>query len=320
MKIFELNIPKLKYSEFLEEITNFLSPQDTSIQLPPARGKSELQVRWKIIFTPNPEICLATLEDEEFLKTLSHADFLTSDGIWLYLWYQINDFLYAASFPNVRERIQDRVMSWGEKAEDRVILWKIIAMILLLPYFIFNILFRKKYLYEKYWDRICGSDLTRDLVNFSEKNNIRIAILDPYFPQDAQKCLSQEHFVETMKQKFPDLKLDFYIYKPEDKEEIFEKIQNSDARILFSTLWMKKQEFSVLKILDSCPNLKLWLGVGSSFDYFTGFQKRAPKIWRTLGFEWLYRIFTSPGKIKRLKRICQAVIIFPLQVLSYKNK
>lgn len=273
MKIFELDIPKLKYSDLLEEITSFLKTSEDSV-----RGKS--------IFTPNPEICLATLGDREFLEILQSADYLTSDGIGLYLGYQISENSYG-SFLNI----------------------------LLFPYFLFNVTFRKKYLYEKYGDRICWSDLTSDLVEYSEKNNIRIAVIDPYFPEDQKKVISQAYFITRMKAKFPNLKLDFYILKPEERKNILEQIRTSDAQILFSTLGMKTQEISVLDVLDSCPNIKLWLGVGSSFDYFTGFQKRAPKIWRDIGLEWLYRIFTSPNKFKRLQRIYCAVVAFPLKVL-----
>ena len=301
MRIFELDIPKLKYSEFLEEIQAFLIHNPSPLRGASFTTKGSLTKegipRGKSIFTPNPEICLATLEDSEFLEVLKNADYLTSDGIGLYLWYQINDFKGAS-----------------------LLLCRRVGWVLLFPYFLFNIIFRKKFIYERYWDRICGSDLTQDLVKFAEKNNIQIAVLDPYFPQDKEKCLSQKYFTTRMNHIFPHLKLDFYIYKPGDEQDIFDKIKNSDAQVLFSTLGMKRQEISVLEALKSCPNLRLWLWVGSSFDYFTGFQKRAPKIWRTLGFEWLYRIFTSPGKWKRLQRIFRAVGVFPAKILFDKTQ
>lgn len=271
MKIFSLKINKYYYNLFLDEITKHI-----------ASGT------WgKAIFTPNPEICLKTLKDREFLEVLQQADYLTSDGIGLYLAYQINDY--------------PKLLSFG-----------------LLNYFLFNILFRKKYLYQKYGDRICGSDLTKSLVEYAQRNSIKIAIIDPYFPHDTAKCASQVVFSEKLQEKFPKLDFDFYIYNEEKADEIFEEIANSDVKILFSTLGMKRQEISILKGLKKCPNLKLWLGIGSGFDYFIGFQKRAPKIWRTLGFEWLYRIFTSPRKLQRLWRIFQAIVVFPLKVLLYK--
>ncbi len=276
MKIFRLEISKYTYRAFLAEITDYII-QDT-------------QWIWKAIFTPNPEICLKTLEDEEFLNVLQSADYLTSDGIGLYIGYQIND----SNLPRFLK-------------------------FLMLPVYIFNILFRKESMYKKYGERICGSDLTNSLLEVAVKHNIKIAIIDPSYPQDLEKCESQRTFREKLSAKFPDLDFDFYIYSAENSGEIFQKIHTSGAQILFSTLGMKKQELSVLKWLELCPKLRLGLWIGSSFDYHTGFQKRAPKVFRDLGFEWLYRIFTSPNKLQRLGRIFQALIVFPLKVVAYKR-
>jgi len=274
MKIFGLKIWKYEYIEFLREITEHLHSKDSWV------GRA--------IFTPNPEICLKTQKDPEFLEILQKAEYLTSDGIWLYLGYQIQDNS------------------------------KLLA-IALFPYFIFNILFRKKYLYGKYGERICGSDLTNSLIQYTQQQKIKIAIIDPHYPNDREKCASQRSFHEKLWKKFPKLLFDFYVYSQENSEDIFKKIQGSWAKILFSTLWMKQQEISILRWLQDCPNIRLWLGVGSAFDYHIWFQKRAPKILRDTWFEWLYRIFTSPNKLQRLGRIFQALVIFPVKVILYKN-
>lgn len=243
-----------------------------------------------IVFTPNPEILLKTKTDSEFRELLNKATYLTADGIGLYIAYQINDSKQNA-----------------------------FVDFLLLPYYFFNLFFRRSYLYKKYWERICWSDLTGDLVPFAEKNNIKITIIDPYYPLDLAKVESQKTFREDLLKKFPKLDFDFFVYKPEEKDEIIEEIKNSDSKILFSTLWMKKQEASVVEIMGKCYNIKLWLWIGSSFDYFTGFQKRAPKIWRALGLEWLYRLATWPQKIVRLKRLWSAIVVFLWEVLKTKN-
>lgn len=244
-----------------------------------------------IVFTPNPEILLKIKNDSEFKNILQKADFLTSDWIWLYIAYQILDNNF----------------------------WKFINF-LLLPYFFFNLFFRRKYLYEKYWERICWSDLTKDLLIYTEKNNIKITILDLYNPTDTKKVASQSIFKEKLQEKFPNLNFDYFIFNPEKKEEIFEKIKNSESKILFSTLGMKKQEENVLETMKNCENIKIWLWVWSSFDYFIGFQKRAPKIWRSLGLEWFYRLLTWPKKIDRLKRLYRAIFLFTFEVLKEKNR
>ena len=274
-KIFNIELYNKKYSDLFSEITKFNTQN--------------------IVFTPNPEILLKTLEDEEFKNLLNKASFLTIDWIGMYVAFQIKDF----------------------KISENSFFNKLLTFFIL-PYFFFNLFFRRKYLYKKYWERICGSDLTSDLVKYSEKNNIKITIIDPYYPKDLAKVESQRTFREKLSKKFPKLNFDYFIYKTEDKDKIIEQIKNSDSKILFATLWMKKQEQAVVEIMEKCYNIKLWLWIGSSFDYFTGFQKRAPKFWRATGFEWLYRLATWPKKITRLKRLWSAIFVFIFKVLMRK--
>jgi N-acetylglucosaminyldiphosphoundecaprenol N-acetyl-beta-D-mannosaminyltransferase len=70
--------------------------------------------------------------------------------------------------------------------------------------------------------------------------------LDPYYPKDLKKCESQKVFRDILSAKFPKLDFDFYIYSDNSSDEVFEKIKKSGAKILFSTLGMKKQELSVI--------------------------------------------------------------------------
>lgn len=262
MKIFWLYIDKLKYKDFLNEIS-----------------KLETQ---NIVFTPNPEILLKTKSDPEFKSLVKQATYLTPDGIGLYIAFQILDWknIFAAFY---------------------------------------NLFFHKQDLYKKYGERICWSDLTKDLLYLAQEKNISVTILDLYNPTDTKKVASQELFSQKLKEVFPDLKFNYFIYNPEKEVIIKEHIKNSDSQILFSTLGMKKQEKSVIEIMDYAKNIKLWLGIWSSFDYFTGYQKRAPNIMRKLGLEWLYRIFTSPNKFNRLKRIFNAIFVFTYHVLKERK-
>lgn len=242
-----------------------------------------------IVFTPNPEILLKTKKDEKFRELLEKANYLTPDWIWLYIAFQILDNNYNK-----------------------------LINILLIPYYFFNLFFRRNFLYEKYGDRICWSDLTKDIVNIASNNWIVVTIIDLYNPTDTKKVESQKIFPELLHQKFPKLKFEYYIYNTTEKEEIINKISKSESKILFSTLWMKKQEESVVEIMEKCNNIKLGLGIWSSFDYFIWFQKRAPKIWRVIGLEWLYRLITWPKKIDRLKRLYNAIFVFIYEVLVSK--
>ena len=46
-------------------------------------------------------------------------------------------------------------------------------------------------------------------------------------------------------------------------------------------------------------NVKVYQGVGGSFDVFAGNVKRAPSFFRKAGLEWFYRLITDPKRFKR---------------------
>ncbi len=317
LDILWIYLNRLKYSDFLAYIYK-LDKQN-------------------IIFTPNPEIILKTLKDSEFREILLKANYLLPDWIGLFIAYQINDIKYKIQqyLPeklfakylkqryNINQSIKDSVSSpeWQkEKFINKInkifLFFYYLFIICLLPYFIFNVIFRKKYIYNFYWEKICWSDLTRDLVEFASKNNILVTIIDLYNPTDLCKVVSQKVFCEKLNNIYPNLNFDYFIYDLSKKEEIIEQIKNSESKILFSTLWMKKQEESIIEIMNKCKNIKIWLWIGSSFDYIVWFQKRAPYFWRNLWLEWLYRLLTWPKKINRLNRLYNAIIVFLYKIIT----
>ena len=55
------------------------------------------------------------------------------------------------------------------------------------------------------------------------------------------------------------------------------------------------------------------IGIGGSFDVWSGYVKRAPEIYQNLGLEWLYRTIKEPS---RFKRIFPALPKFMFRVLK----
>jgi len=270
MEIFWIKLSKLKYKKFFDEIT--------------VNNKNNSQ---KIIFTPNPEILLDSLSDEKFKQNLLKADYLTPDGIGIYLAYQILDSKYN----------------------------KIINLALL-PYYILKLFIAREDLYNKYWDRICGSDLTNDLLDHAEKNKLEIAILDLYNPTDKNKTESQKTLVEKLNKKFKNIKFNLIIYK-DNPSEVINILNTQNNFALLATLGWKRQEQAIIDILPS-TNISLWLWIGSSIDYQIWFQKRAPEIMSKFWLEWLYRLVMWPQKIKRLKRIYNATFRFIYNIFRSK--
>jgi len=89
------------------------------------------------------------------------------------------------------------------------------------------------------------------------------------------------------------------------------------GQLLFFNLGAPQQELLISALNDSHnASTRIAMGVGGAFDYITGHVVRAPKFMRSIGFEWLYRLFKQPS---RVKRIFYAVVIFPILVLINKK-
>jgi N-acetylglucosaminyldiphosphoundecaprenol N-acetyl-beta-D-mannosaminyltransferase len=62
-------------------------------------------------------------------------------------------------------------------------------------------------------------------------------------------------------------------------------------------LWTPFQEIWVNKNLNFFKqNWILVMNVGGLFDFWVGFEKRAPKLVRKLNWEWAWRLLQNPKK------------------------
>ena len=88
-------------------------------------------------------------------------------------------------------------------------------------------------------------------------------------------------------------------YFAEDEEEVIARnIAETNADIVLVGLGFPRQERFINKY-KSTIGAKVLVGVGGSFDVFSENLKRAPKIFRKMGMEWLYRLLRQPSRIWR---------------------
>lgn len=124
-----------------------------------------------------------------------------------------------------------------------------------------------------------------------------------------------EAAAEVLKKKNPGLNIAGTFSgspKDEDATDILQRIALSGAQILFVAYGAPKQDEWIDKHLKELPSVKVAMGVGGTFDFLAGVQKRAPSLFRKLGLEWLWRVVREP---KRIGRIFTAIIVFPFLVL-----
>ena len=61
-------------------------------------------------------------------------------------------------------------------------------------------------------------------------------------------------------------------------------------------------------ILSKNETPALMMGVGGSFDVFSGIVKRAPEVFQKTHLEWFYRLVTNPSRFKRMLVLPQFVV------------
>jgi N-acetylglucosaminyldiphosphoundecaprenol N-acetyl-beta-D-mannosaminyltransferase len=158
--------------------------------------------------------------------------------------------------------------------------------------------------------RVTGADLSFELLSWCEKERLPVA-----FVIWKKGLSSKEDLERALRNRYPALK---FSIESADRDASFRPgpdLLSIDPKIVFFALGCPWQEKAAYHSLPAMPSVKLALGVGGTVDYLTGRLKRAPKVFRLLGFEWMWRLLKQP---KRVGRIFRAVGVFPYRFLKHK--
>ena len=158
--------------------------------------------------------------------------------------------------------------------------------------------------------RIPGIDFAKKLLKESAQNSIPVAIIGA-----KEEVITKA--VENLKKEISGLNI---VYSHNgyfnNDEEIYCQLKAKSPKLILVALGSPRQEefiFNAKKVL----NPALMIGIGGSLDVWSGYVKRAPRIFQILGLEWLYRTVTQPS---RFKRIFPTLPMFLIKVLTYKDK
>jgi N-acetylglucosaminyldiphosphoundecaprenol N-acetyl-beta-D-mannosaminyltransferase len=132
-----------------------------------------------------------------------------------------------------------------------------------------------------------------ELLNQTDNNKITIVGSNKDTISKAKTNLSLE---------FPNLTItefDGYFDNIAEKQ-IQNHLESNKPNLILVGLGSPKQEKWIHSNLHRyCPN-SIWIGVGGSFDIWSGSKKRAPNLMISLGFEWLHRLIQEPWRAKRM--------------------
>lgn len=158
--------------------------------------------------------------------------------------------------------------------------------------------------------RFPGADLMNEILQIAEKGNVPV-----YLALRKDGLSSSEEISTALLKKYPHLNISSTTFDVKRSELQNIQIDAHDSLVLCN-FGAPEQELFLAQLKNTKLPPRLAMGVGGSFDYLTGKQKRAPQILRSLGLEWLWRLVLQPT---RWKRIGNAVIVFPFRIIFNKK-
>ena len=143
-------------------------------------------------------------------------------------------------------------------------------------------------------DRVAGLDILASVCESSQIRDISV-----FFLGSQKQILSGMR--SKLKKEYPELNiaamepLPFRPLSESEDEALISKINESGAGIVFVSLGCPKQEKWMSEHKDKIQ--AVMIGLGGAFPVYAGLQKRAPRIVRESGFEWLYRWLQEPRRL-----------------------
>ena len=97
------------------------------------------------------------------------------------------------------------------------------------------------------------------------------------------------------------------------QDDLIHRIKESGAMLVTVAMGSPRQELFIERCRHAYPNA-FYMGVGGTYDVFTGNVKRAPAWACRLNIEWLYRLVSNPSRTGR-----QVVLLKYLTLLVLKK-
>ncbi|TAA39595.1 WecB/TagA/CpsF family glycosyltransferase [Corallincola spongiicola] len=99
-----------------------------------------------------------------------------------------------------------------------------------------------------------------------------------------------------------------------DEVTVISQIKNSGAKIVTVAMGSPKQESFIAKCKGNGVSA-IFMGVGGTYDVYTGTVLRAPELARKWGLEWFYRLSLQPKRVFRQTKLFKFVWLYILRQL-----
>ena len=232
--------------------------------------------------TVNPEFIIEAQTNKKFRHILKYTDLNLADGIGI---------LWATKYLNLKTRELQLSRINRVRYYKLSIIWQAF-------YSLLAIIFYPRFLKTEIPQRITGSLLIDKLIRLTKGGNYSAYILG------GKKGVASTVKTE-MEKKYPQSLIvgsrGGRLTKKGMKEKFCESINKVKPDILIVGLGAPQQEEWIFSSMDKMPSVKIAVGVGGALDFLAKNRKRAPKWMREKGLEWLFRLFSEPKRLPRIK-------------------
>jgi len=122
--------------------------------------------------------------------------------------------------------------------------------------------------------------------------------------------------IDKLKKEYPSIIIVGYqngFLNDDDKEKLINELKEKKPDVVFIAQGTPRQEILMDELIKEHP--ALYMGLGGSFDVYTGFKKRAPKLFLKLNLEWLYRLFNEPTRVGRQRVLIKFLYLYFMKKL-----
>lgn len=150
-------------------------------------------------------------------------------------------------------------------------------------------------------ERVAGYDFTRNLFNHLKDTDKTV-----YFY--GSKPGVAELAAKKIEEEFKGIKIVGISNGYEkDMDMLMDKINKAKPDLLLVGLGAPRQEEWISTYMDRIDS-KVFIGVGGSFDGFSGTVKRSPDIFIKLNIEWFHRLITQPSRWRRMLQLPRFIV------------
>ena len=165
--------------------------------------------------------------------------------------------------------------------------------------------------------RCAGIDLGEDLLRLAGKPESNYPVFFYGGKPDIVKRAAQKWQTEL-----PNLNIvgiEHGYIDAQEQAKLLDRIQATQPKIILVALGMPRQEIWIRDNFHLCPEA-IWVGVGGSFDVWSGVKKRAPQFIRNLDLEWMYRIAQEPSRWRRALALPQFAVLAVAERIRRKDR